>query len=186
MNANNLSDTQLTTGLLLVLSALLFVVGGILYTGRAIWKWPVGQTHRFLLWERGFVIGSILVLTMGLLVLARLLDAAGSTILAPLGMVTFFSGVVVILVAEALFLSRQEWVYPAVVMFVILAFLGQAAFGAALIQTGFLPAWIGWTAVIWSLAWLVILPITRAQDMYYPWLHFAAPLLIGIGLLFGL
>jgi len=31
--------------------------------------------------------------------------------------------------------------------------------------------------------WLVILPINRPQNMYYPWLHYVAPLLIGIGLL---
>jgi hypothetical protein len=186
MNASDISATQLITGILLVFSGFVFAVGGILYTGRAIWKWPAGQTHRFLLWERGFVIASILVLNMGLLLLARILDAAGSIILAPLSMVTFFSGVVSILVAETLNLSRQVWVYSAVVMFVVLAFLSQAAMGAALIQTAFLPLWVGWTAVIWNLAWLVIMPIARPENMYYPWLHFAAPSLIGIGLLLGL
>jgi hypothetical protein len=42
---------------------------------------------------------------------------------------------------------------------------------------------VGWATVIWSLAWLIILPIARPKDMYYPWLHYVAPLIIGIALL---
>ena len=64
-----------------------------------------------------------------------------------------------------------------------LLFLAQAAFGAALLRTGLLPGWVGWATIIWNLGWLVVLPLVRPQDMYYPWLHYAAPILIGIVLL---
>jgi hypothetical protein len=179
----NISSEQIVAGTLLIFSSLVFAVGGILYSGRVILKWPAGETPGYLRWERGFVIASVLVLIQGLVLLARMLEAAGSTILAPLSMVTFLAGAVLIIVAETLFLSRQEWVYSSVVIYVVLAFLSQAAFGLALLQTGLLPGWIGWVTIIWNLAWLVILPIDRPLNIYYPWLHYAAPLLIGIGLL---
>jgi len=82
-----------------------------------------------------------------------------------------------------MFISRQDMVTAATVAFVLLAFLAEALFGAALLRTGLLPAWIGWVTVIWNLAWMIILPLARPQEMYYPWLHYVAPLLIGIGLL---
>jgi hypothetical protein len=69
------------------------------------------------------------------------------------------------------------------VVFIVLAFVGQAVFGAALLRTGLLPGWVGWATILWNLGWLVILPIARPADMYYPWLHYVAPLLIGIALL---
>jgi hypothetical protein len=63
----------------------------------------------------------------------------------------------------------------------VLSFLGQAAFGAAILQTGLLPAWIGWTTVIWHLGWLALM--LRAGDPYYPFMHMALPVLAGIWLL---
>ena len=180
----NYPSEQIVAGSLLILGMVIFSVGGILYTGRAIWKWPAGETPGYLLWERGSVITSVLVAVLGLVLLERILETAGATILAPLGMVTFFTGAVLVMVAETVFLSKQESLYAPTVVYVVLAFLGQVAFGVALLQTGLLPGWIGWATVIWNLGWLVIMPIARPHNMYYPWLHHIAPLLIGIGLLF--
>jgi hypothetical protein len=174
---------QIVAGSLLILGGVIFSVGGILYTGRAIWKWSAGETSGYLRWERGSVITSVLVAVLGLALLERILEAAGDTILAPLGMVTFFTGAVLVIVAETFFLSKQEWLYEPTVVYVVLAFLSQASFGVALLQTGLLPGWVGWATVIWNLVWLVVLPIARPHNIYYPWLHHAAPLLIGIGLL---
>jgi hypothetical protein len=174
---------QVVAGSLLILSAIIFTVGGMLYTGRAIWKWPVGATPGYLRLERSFVIAALLVVVLGLVLLERVLEAAGDTTLAPLAMAIFLIGAVLALVAETYSLSRQEWLYAPIVLFVVLAFLGQAVFGAALLQTALLPSWVGWAAIVWNLAWLVILPIARRRDIYYPWLHYAVPLLIGITLL---
>jgi hypothetical protein len=161
---------------------IIFLIGATLYTGRAIWKWPAGQTHRYLIWERGLVIAALALAVLGFTQLEGLLEAAGDRILALSGMTLLLIGTAVVVYAETFFISRQEWVYAPTVAFVILAFLAQAAFGAALLLTGLLPAWIGWTTLLWNLGWLVILPIARPMDMYYPWLHYVAPLLIGIGL----
>lgn len=126
---------------------------------------------------------AILVAALGFVLLERLLQAAGDGILAPLGLVVFLIAVVLVLTAETSSLSRQKYDYAPIVVFVILAFLGEATFGASILRTGLLPAWVGWATVIWNLGWLVILPIARPQDIYYPWLFYVAPELIGILLL---
>jgi hypothetical protein len=183
MVAKDLVSIQVVTGWLLIFSAILFLPGGMLCTGKAIWKWPAAQSLKYLYWERGFVIASILVATLGLALLERLLETTGDGILAPSGMIIFLIAAVLVIAAETFSLSRQEDVYAMTVAFVVLAFLGQAAFGASILRIGFLPTWIGWATMLWSLAWLVILPIARSNDVYYPWLYFVAPLLIGIALL---
>lgn len=184
MDGQSFFSEQNVAGWLLLFSGLVFSVGGILYTGRAIWKWQAAGTPAYLRWERGFVIAALLIAVIGLILLERMLEAVGDRILAPSGMAIFLIGAVLAIVAETLFLSRQEWIYPSIVAFVVLAFLGQAVFGAALLRTGLLPRWVGWVTMLWNLGWLVVLPLTRPQDMYYPWLHYAAPCLIGIALLF--
>jgi hypothetical protein len=183
MVAKGLISDQTAAGWLLILSGLIFLAGGMLYTGRAIWKWRVGKTHRYLLWERGFVIAALVVAVLGLTLLERILEATGDRILAPSGLVISLIGASVIIVAETFFISRQEWIYAPIVAFVVLAFLAQAVFGAALLRTSLLPGWVGWTTILWNLVWLVVLPIARPKNIYYPWLHYVAPLLIGIMLL---
>jgi len=185
MVAKDLLSEQVVTGWLLISSVVIFLIGATLYTGRAIWKWPTGQTHRYLVWERGFVIAALVVAVLGLTLLEGMLEAAGDRILAPSGMALILIGTGVVTFGETFFISQQEWVYAPFVAFVVLAFLAQAIFGAAILLTGLLPAWIGWGTILWNLSWLVVSPIARPKDMYYPWLHYVAPLLIGIGLLLG-
>lgn len=183
MNANDVVSEQVVAGWLLILSALIFLPAGILYTGRAIWQWPKAQTQGYLYWERGLVILAILVATMGFVLLTQLLESAGDRIVAPLAMLLILVSTVLVIAAEAFSLSGQQWISAAVSIFIFLSLLGQAAFGASILRSGFLPAWVGWVTVAWGLAWMVILPIARPQDMYYPWLHYVVPLLIGITLL---
>lgn len=185
MNGESLISEQVVAGWFLILSFITFVPGGLLYTGRAIWKWPAARSQSYLYWERGFVLAAIIVAVLGLVLLERLLEAAGDSILSPLGLTIFLIGTILVLVAEIFSLARQETIYAAIIVFVVLAFLGQAAFGAAILRTGLLPGGVGWATIIWNLGWLVILPVARPQDMYYPWLHYVAPLFIGIMLLVG-
>src|SRR6185503_4944229 len=183
MDGNSFYSERIAAGWLLLASDLVFSVGGILITGRAIWKWPAAATPAYLRWERGVVIAALLTAVIGLVLLERMLEAAGDRVLAPSGMALFLIGAVVVIVAETSYLTRQEWNYPPIVAFVVLAFLGQAVFGAALLRMGLLPGWVGWATILWNLGWLVVLPLARPQDMYFPWLHYAAPVLIGIALL---
>lgn len=183
MGAIVVFSEQVVAAWLLVLSGIIFLPGGLLYTGRAIFKWPSAQSQSYLYWERGFVMAAILVATLGFILLAQLLVDAGDRILPPLGVAILFAGTILVLVAESLSLKFQDYIYAPIVVSVVLIFLGQATLGASILRTGFLSGWVGWATLIWNLAWLVILPIARPQDMYYPWLYYVVPMIIGISLL---
>jgi hypothetical protein len=168
---------------LLILCFVIFTVGGILYTGRAIWNWPVGQTARYLYWERGFVIAAVMATVLGLTLLEDMLHSVGDSGVARVALMTYLLGAAVVVIAETTYLGRREWVYPQIVFYVVLAFLAQAAFGVALLQTELLAAWVGWITIVWNLAWLVILFSFNPRNIYFPVLHHFAPLIIGIALL---
>jgi hypothetical protein len=177
-----LSERELAA-ILLIACGFIFTVGGILFTGRTIWKWPSAQTAVFLIWERGFVLTGLLVNVLGLVLLEDMLRSAGDTIIARLALVTYLIGATVVIVAEMAYLHNREWVYPQIVLHVVLAFLAQAAFGTALLQTELVAVWVGWATIIWNLAWLIVLAVVSRRNMYFPVLHHVAPLLIGIALL---
>jgi hypothetical protein len=161
MNGQSLFTERQIAAVLLIACGLIFTVGGILFTGRTIWKWPAGQTSEFLRWERGFVLAALLVNVLRLALLEDLLRAAGDFTIARLALVTYLIGAAVVAVAELSYLHNREWVYPQIVFHVVVAFLVQAAFGVALLQTGLVASWAGWATIIWNLAWLLILLIKR-------------------------
>lgn len=176
-------STRTVAASLLILGFVLFGFGGILFTGRAIWKWPIGQTPNYLRWERGFVVAALLVNVLGLVLLEDLLRAAGDPIIARLALVIYLIGAAVGIVAEMSYLHNRDWVYPQIVLHVVLAFLAQAGFGAALLRTELVASWAGWVTIVWNLAWLVVLAAASPGNMYFPALHHVAPLIIGITLL---
>jgi hypothetical protein len=92
---------------------------------------------------------------------------------------------VVVIVAETAYLGKRDWIYPQIVLYVVLGFLAQAALGASLLQTGLVAGWVGWFTIIWNLACLVLLLIFSPRNIYFPVLHHLAPLIIGIALLVG-
>ncbi len=166
---------------LLVLCFVVFIFGGVLFTGRAFWSWPIDNSH--IIWERGFIIAAVLTTVLGLALLEDLLRTAGDSAFARLGLMAYLVGAVVVMVAETASLGDRKFVHAQIVLYVLLAFLAQAAFGAALLQTGLVAGWVGWATVIWNLGWLLIMLLVRPSDIYYPVLHHVAPLVIGIALL---
>ena len=56
-----------------------FGIGGMLYTGRAFWKWPSAQTPRYLRWERSFIIAAVVATVLGLALLEGMLRDGGDT-----------------------------------------------------------------------------------------------------------
>ena len=183
MLAINLLSTQLAAGWLLILSGLIFLPGALLYTSRVIWKRTTGTNPVYRYWERGFVIAAVVVVVLGWGLLERLLEAFGDSILAPSGLIILLLSAGLVLTAELHNLSKQDWLQSLIVGHVVLAFLAQAVFGASLLQTDLLPGWVGWATIIWTLGMLVYLPAFKPRDIYYPWVHYVAPLMIGIGLL---
>lgn len=168
---------------LLVLTFMVFEIGGILFTGRTMLNWPIENRVFHMRWERSFVILPTILTVLGLVLLADLLRAAGDTFLAQLGMTTYLFGAVLVVSAETRLIDNGEWSYSQVVTFVVLALLSQAAFAVALLQTGLVPAWAGWATLIWNLGYLLIILIVRPREVYYPAIHCVAPLMIGIALL---
>ena len=59
-------------------------------------------------------------------------------------------------------------------------FLGQAPFGIALLGSSLVPRGVGWFVVALNVGCLVILTASVPSNIYYPALHFVAPLVIGI------
>ena len=129
------------------------------------------------------MIAAVVVAGLGFVLLERMLEAAGDPLLAPIGMAALFLSIGLILVVETYSLSKPEWLYAPTVLHVVLAFLAQAVFGASLLRTGLLPGWVGWATIIWNLGLLVYLPVFKPREIYYPFVHYVAPLLIGITLL---
>jgi hypothetical protein len=134
-------------------------------------------------WERGAILAAVVLTAIGLMSLEGTLQETSGGVLARLGASTYFFGAILLVATEAMRLSEGQVSYPLIVIYVVLAFLGQAAIGAALVQSNLLPAWIGWTAVAWNLGLLVVLPIITPGDIYFPVQHHLMPLLIGIALL---
>lgn len=176
-------STRTLAASLLIGCFFVFMFGGVLFMGRAFLKWQIDETSSHLSWERGFVIGGVLATVLGLALLEDMLRAAGEPVLSRLGMTTYLFGAVVVVVAETAYLGKREWLYPPIVLYVVLAFLAQAAFGASLLQIGLVAGWAAWATMIWNLGWLLVMLIVRPRDIYYPVLHHVAPLMIGIALL---
>src|SRR5688572_13700121 len=177
-----LSERQITA-ILLILCFVVFAVGGILFMGRAMLKWPAAESPAYLIWERGTILAAALINLLGFVLLEGMLRAGGESIFARVGLIITVIAVAVLAVTEAAFMSNRALPESQIVIYIVLAFLAQAAFGAALLRTDLVPGWVGWATIIWNLAWLVILPIFSSRDIYYPVLHHAAPLMIGIALL---
>ncbi|MBI1281526.1 MAG: hypothetical protein GC179_25595 [Anaerolineaceae bacterium] len=165
---------------LFVLSFMVFMVAGILFTGRAMSKWNIQNLARYVIWERALVIVSTVTTSLGLVLLNDILTIGGDKFLGLLGTTAYLLGAVQVVSAETAFISKSEWNYPQVIVYVILALLGQTAIGVAMLQTGFAAAWVGWLTVIWNVLFLIIFIVLRPRDVYYPVIHFFVPLLIGL------
>lgn len=170
-------------GLWLVSGFVIFVPGGLMYTARGIWKWPSAQSATFLVWERVFVMAAVVATVLGLELLDDLLRAAGELVDAPLGFTLYLLGAAIVLVAETTFLSTREWHTPPLVAYIVLACLGQAAMGVAILRSGLVASWVGWATILWNVGCPVALATFSRRDLYFPVLHHVAPLVIGAALL---
>jgi hypothetical protein len=173
------------TGGLLLAATTLVLVGILMYTYRVFLHAPAGARSGYFQWERGLILSGFLVLALGLAGLNRLLQQAGDPLLAPVGLIAYVIGAVLLTLVEVSWLTAAG--LPGGLtgaltrLSIVLSFVGQAAFGTALLTTGLLPGWLSWTTVIWNLAWLVVM--LGARDPYYPFMHLQLPLLAGIWLL---
>ncbi|MCC6188218.1 MAG: hypothetical protein IT318_04260 [Anaerolineales bacterium] len=172
------------TGLVLVLSSVVCFPGLMMFVFRGGQRGGQPPTPTYYVWERSFIMAAVTLAVLGFVLLDGQLETTGGRLLARLGTTAYFFGGVLLVAAEALSLTfGYDKLYGVIVIYVVMAFLAQAAIGGALLQAGWLAAWIGWATILWNIAWLVALSLLSPRDIYFPVLHGVMPLLIGIALL---
>jgi hypothetical protein len=122
---------------------------------------------------------SYVAAALGTAVLKLALGEAGAAILGRLATAAFPMAASVAIVMEAF----NQGPSTLVVIAVLLLFGAEALLGAATLARRLVPAWVGWAAVVWNVAFPVVLPIVSPGGIYYPALHAIPLLLIGIPLI---
>lgn len=169
-----------TLGLLLTGQFAVMLAGALMFVGRGGLQdpRPGPPNTAYLVLERGLIMTAVILVALGLVMLAAT-GHTGQPPLAWLGATGYAAAAVVLVAAETNGLLTGDAPYTAIVVYVVAAFASQAIFGAALIRSELLAAWIGWTMIAWNLAWAAYLPITSPDDIYFPVLHHVMPLIIG-------
>ncbi len=153
-------------------------------------------------WSFRLVISGLIVTLLGLAMLTMLFRDALDRTFSSLALIALLFGDVLMVIYIAFPLgiaplAAQEtgktgvvpdsyvqltlWTQPLFVIYTILAFSALAAYGGAVLSTRVLPHWIGWLAIIYSLAGLVLAGL--AAGNVPPFLHHLVPILIGVLLL---
>jgi hypothetical protein len=179
---------EFSAGTLLILSFVALAVGATMYWIRGGTRGGAPPTQVYFMWERSFIITAVVLTALGLALLDGLLQNSAGRVLARAGASAYLFGGVLVVTAEASSISQglhkdwsgQNWALA--IIYVVLAFLAQAAIGGSLLQADLLPPWIGWATVAWSIGWLLVFVIKRG-DIYFPVLHHVMPLFIGVALI---
>jgi hypothetical protein len=153
-------------------------------------------------WSFSLIISGIIVTLLGLAMLTTLFRDAGDTTFSYLALIALLFGDVLLVIYIAFPLgiaplAAQEtartgvvpdyyvqltlWTQPLFVIYTILAFSALAAYGGAILSTHVLPHWVGWLAIVYSLAGLVLAGFTAGNVP--PFLQYLMPILIGVLLL---
>jgi len=179
---------EFSAGTVLILSFVALAVGATMYWIRVETRGDAPPTQVYFMRERSFIIAAVVLTAVGLALLEGLLQNSAGSVLARSGASAYLFGGILVVTAEASSISQglhrdwsgQNWALA--IVYVVLAFLAQAAIGGSLLQAELLPPWIGWAAVAWSIGWLLVFVIKRG-DIYFPVLHHVVPLFIGVALI---
>jgi hypothetical protein len=174
------SRIERAAGLLLLVGVVASVIGVVMFQVRGGASGGLPPSADYYVWERSFFIAAVLLTAVGFVLLADHPNLGAGRVLARAGATAYLFGGIVGVVAETIDLtSAALGLYPLLVVYVVLAFLAQAAIGGGLRQADLLAPWIGWTTIVWNLGSLLTLVVFTPYDVYYPVLHHVAPLLIG-------
>ena len=155
-------SSQRAAGALLIAAFIPLAFGVFLFLSRNGVQGGAPRSTALFVRERGSILAAVVLTAIGLMLLEGTLYETSGRVLARLGASAYFFGAVLVVAAEAMRLPEGPVSYPLIVIYVVLAFLGQAAIGGALVQSNLLPAWIGWTTIGWNVGLLVILGTSAA------------------------
>jgi hypothetical protein len=152
---------------LFVVGAVVFWVGARTFPGMALEKIQANLAGH--LWTSvNFLLANVITLA-GLALLTLALREAGDRYFSILGLLFFTFGAVfwtlhlafrltvMVRAAQELSLTAgpplwfepwRDWAALLFGVYSVLAYLGLAAYGVALLKTGWLPRWVGWTCVV--------------------------------------
>ena len=171
-------------GLILVLCSVASFPGFMMFGLRRGHRGGPPRSRAHWILERSSILSGVVLVAIGFMLLEGALQNTGGRVLANIGATAYFFGGVLLVAGEALMLTLgYEKVYGLIVIYVVMAFLAQAAIGGALIQSGLVAGSIGWITILWNIAWLIVLSLLARRDLYFPVLHYLMPLVIGIALL---
>jgi hypothetical protein len=176
-------STDHAAGLALVLGNIVLFPGLMMFWIRRGYRGGSPPSPAYFVWERSFIMAAVVLTAIGFMLLDGSLQNTAGTVLARAGATAYLFGGILGVAAEAANLKPRQNTYAFVVIFVVMVSLAQAAIGGALLQSGLVAAWIGWVAIIWNIAWLVVLGVISPRDIDFPVLQHIAPLLLGIALL---
>lgn len=173
-----------TAGIFLVLTGIATFPGFMLFWLRRGHKGGSPRSHAHWVVERSSILSGVVLIAIGFRLLQSVLQGTAGASLMDIGATAYFFGGILGVVAETLMLTLgYEKVYGLIVVYVVMAFLAEAAVGGAIIQSGLLATPIGWVTILWNIASLIGLALLSRRDMYFPVLHYVMPLVIGIALL---
>lgn len=175
--------TERAAGLSLLLGGTANVTGVLMFWFRDGTSGRIPPSATYYDWERSFILAAVVLTMVGLVLLEAHPQLGDGRVLTRTGATVYLLAGVLNVLYEVMELTRTTPSYPLIVVAVVLSFLGQAAIGGGLLQARLLAPWIGWATVVWSMAWLVALPLLTPRDIYFPVLHHVMPLLIGGALL---
>ena len=177
-------SVERAAGFLLIVGSVAAFAGLMMFTLRGGHRGGAPPSHAHWVWERSFIMAAVVLTALGFVLLEGSFQNTNGQVLANIGATAYLFGGVLLVTAEALSLTLgYEKLYGLIVIYVITAFLAQAAIGGAFLQAGSLAVWIAWAIILWNIAWLVVLAVISRRDMYFPVLHHFMPLIIGIALL---
>jgi hypothetical protein len=171
-------------GFALVLGNVAVLPGLLMFWFRGGERGGAPPSPAYFVWERSFILAAVVLTAIGFVLLEGHLQTSAGHVLARIGATAYLFAGILVVAAESLNPSLgYDKLYRLIVIYVVVAFLAQAAIGGAALQSGMLAAWIGWATILWNLVWLVVLPMITPRDIYFPVLHHVMPLVIGIALL---
>lgn len=152
-------------------------------------------------WANILMGSAIVLLMLGLTTFTTSLEGSGERILSRIGMIgmlisailwvifSAFRATVTINAAQEMaatgsipsyYEPTAQWGFGLFYAYAVIGFLALAAYAVSVLQTGLLSGWVGWVALVFSLAMLALHLITGDT---LPAFHYLPPLLIGIMLM---